>query len=140
MPVYLNTSQLDKRLQDLLHKLGPTGRGLLFKKVAVRMEYFVRDRTAKGQGPNGPLPPYKPSYIKRRKAAGLQTAFMDLKFTGEMLGGITQSIRKNGAVLYFKGDKAREKAFWIQAKTGFFNLNETEQAEIAAIIEDSLDE
>lgn len=99
----------------------------------------IKSRTISGIGASDKqLSPSKYSrrWAKERQKYGLQTAYVDLKFTGAMLNAIRVAYTKKGDVIvgtiFFDTNDASNKARWNERFPGrkFFALSKRQQQSI----------
>lgn len=99
----------------------------------------IKRRTESGIGASEKQlspPKYSSSWEKKRKKAGLQTSYVDLKFTGDMLNAIRVAYTKKGDVIvgtiFFDTSYAAAKARWNERFPGrkFFALSQKQQQSI----------
>jgi hypothetical protein len=85
---------------------------------------------------------YSDFYAKKRRKAGLQTAYVDQTNSGEMLDGLDfQKTSSNEYAIGFNSKVAADKAEWNEARFGeLFNLTDDEVALVIKGIEKSADE
>lgn len=70
---------------------------------------------------------YSAGYGKKRRKAGLQTQFIDLTFSGDMMGDFIPATIIGGWAAGFRGEKASQKADWNEERFGtIFNLSTDE--------------
>lgn len=87
----------------------------------------ILTRTAAGQGAEGDLTAYSPSYAKYKASKGRRVDKVDLRLTGQMLKAMQTAVVDNGEKLigriYFLAQEAK-KAFWNQQlRPNFFKLS-----------------
>lgn len=100
----------------------------------------ILDKTQKGQMPDGGrFRPYARSTIKARKEAGRQTSFVDLNFSGRMLGSLTFKVTGSKGTLFFRRGEEAEKAFFHDKGLGkmpqrpFFAIGRRDEDKIRKI-------
>lgn len=99
---------------------------------------IIEDRTAKGQGVDGPFKSYTPQYAAFRAKNKLGTK-PDLSVTGQMLASMTASRpTSNSVTLFFRGaDNARKAAFNNQSRK-FFSFTKRERGTLKNIFKKRL--
>ena len=90
----------------------------------------IEERTDDGKEINGSsFARYTPEYeIFKRKAQGVNFRGVNLQFTNEMLGSMTNTRPQNGKVrIFFAGKQNAIKAAANQSKRPFFGLNREDE-------------
>ena len=102
-----------EKLERLL-KLAPSfwEDSQIMRRLAAYGASKIKERTAKGNDyQEKSFAPYAISTEKLRKSAGRPINFVDLDFTGKMIGAITSDGKKGEGQIYFLSTKESEKAY-----------------------------
>lgn len=84
---------------------------------------------------------YSKGYGVKRKKAGRETDYIDLTFSGDMMGDFIVSPVNGGAEVGFKGKESSDKADWNEAKFGtIFHLSEDETQQLNDIVQSRINE
>jgi len=139
-------------LQDDLHALAANLRTQsLLTELGLGAERLIKKRTRQGKDVHGaPFEPYDEDYKKRKKKEGTYAGHVNLKRNQyrSMLGTLTHDVGPDfeEVVLYFSDDKKGEIAGYHNRGEGdnpqreFFALSEDEEAKLAKLVGDHLDE
>lgn len=112
---------------------------VVFTDSVEKAKEEIKSRTISGIGASEKQlspPKYSLSWEKKRKKAGLQTSYVDLKFTGDMLNAIRVAYTKKGqaivGTIFFDTKYASQKAVWNERFPGrkFFALSQRQQQSI----------
>ena len=107
----------------------------LFKTAAIGIQ-FIQDRTAKGVDIDGQrFKPYSEKYAFFRAKKGRTPVNVDLNFTGQMLGDMSQKANSKRAVIYFLRGSEAKKAFHNNKTRAFFGFNRLEEKQLAKTFE-----
>lgn len=117
----MNIPQTIAKIQKLETSLASIGSSVLLKSMK-RIEREYKERVfVKGISSNGgKIGDYSKGWAEVRQSKGLQTAFIDLKFTGSLMKSIkTAAIDANSVVMYVSDDLNYEKKYgsWETALT-----------------------
>jgi len=100
----------------------------------------ILDKTQKGQLPDGGrFRPYAKSTKKARTEEGRQISFVDLNFSGKMLGSLTFKVTKSKGTLFFRRGEEAKKAFFHDKGIGklpqrpFFAIGRRDEDKIRSI-------
>ncbi len=78
----------------------------------------IRRRVNKGLDASGkPFAPYRPDTVKIRTKRGRKTAKVDLRMTGDMVGGLTATSEDGAGVVYFTDANFGRIAHWHNTGT-----------------------
>ena len=111
---------LSKEKQDLIEARTPNG----LLAAAQEGINLILNRAAKGEGYEGKLKPYSPSYLlmkKERKGSGADV--VNLTWSGNMLSSISARKKTNKAEIFFTRATEAKKAAMNQKSRPFFGLN-----------------
>ena len=126
------------RLRDL-EKKTPQKIDTAIKKTAMTGTRIILERTDKGMGFKGPFKPYSEKYAKFRAKTGLQIAPVDLNFTGNMTGALSnRPIGVGRQRLYFLGKLSNKKAFYNNQTRPFFGFSKKEKTRLKNVFKRSL--
>ena len=97
---------------------------------------IIQDRTAKGVDINRQrFKPYSEKYALFRAKKGRNPANVDLNFTGQMLGDMSQKANSKRAVIYFLRGSEAKKAFHNNKTRAFFGFSRLEEKQLAKTFE-----
>lgn len=135
--VKANTAKVELKLDEIM-KTMPQKVERALSITAMTGINIILDRTAKGQGINGPFARYTPAYAAR-KAQGwpstkTQRAFggdpsgvVNLMVRDEMLSSMTSKAKGFTASIFFARATENNKAYWNSRKRPFFGFNPQEK-------------
>jgi len=124
-------SNLSSVIQDLSFKITSLeDADKLFRVAAFDSVALISDRVQQDGLKTNETPIksfYSVGYAKKRKKKGLQTQFIDLTFSGDMMGDFVPAPIIGGWAAGFRGGKSSEKADWNEDRFGtIFNLSTDE--------------
>jgi len=143
-----NLEAINRAVEERLNKMGPT-----LQTAVEREAEGIKTRTKSGIDVDGKqFTPYSdnPKWAGRnwkdiRKKAGLQTAYVDLTYDGDMFKAMKVAFRKEGfkflATIFFNDQKESKKALGHQSgqlgkvkfiARKFFGLSKTQRETIAS--------
>jgi hypothetical protein len=105
----------------------------------------IEERTLQGKDADGNrFRPYAKQTIENRKKAGRKTSFVDLFFSGKMLGSLTFRSSASKGQIFFRRQEEGEKAFFHDTGSGriprrpFFAIGRKEEEKIKKIFFDNI--
>ncbi len=105
----------------------------------------IEERTLQGKDADGNrFRPYAKQTIENRKKAGRKTSFVDLFFSGRMLGSLTFRSSAAKGQIFFRRQEEGEKAFFHDTGSGriprrpFFAIGKKEEEKIRKIFFDNI--
>lgn len=125
-----------------------------FRKAAADHVSTIDINTSHGRRFDGTsLPNYKPSTVKSYEARGLETGFMDLRLTGNMMQSLQHKVTSSGNSMFIKiffaatasfsrgaskRTSAIDKARVNQRRFNFFGISDEQKQEIVKRIKERI--
>jgi len=133
-------SDLTKKEREQLKRDIPIG----LSRAAQSGVNIILDRTAKGQGIDGPFQRYSDRWLKTRRELGLRTHPVTLEFglsrsddrwinSPTMLSQMASKPMANHVKIYFTGKDAQKKAAMNNKTRPFFGFNDGEVDEMTEV-------
>lgn len=126
MSIEVKLDNLDALSRALEKRLGKMP-SKLKEQLDVETNQIIA-RTKSGVDSSGStFKPYRPSTIRKRQQAGLQTQYVDLTFTGDMLKSIRTKVQSSGTtitgIIYFINGQSEKVPFNLRWGRKFFALD-----------------
>ncbi len=84
---------------------------------------------------------YSEGYGKKRNKSGREVDYIDMTFSGDMMGDFVVEPIHGGAEIGFRGDESSDKSEWNEAKFGeMFSLSDEEVDLIQTVIQNRVNE
>lgn len=136
MNVTIDVKEADRLLSTAIKEMPGIVQKAMDRTVANASNKLV-DRTQSGEGVYGQMKPYTAQYAKYRQRSGRQTRFVDLNFTGRMMGSITPFISKifgnrvEGEIRPARAEESK-KVFYTNIQRKWWGLNNQERSVASA--------
>lgn len=146
MSLYVRMEGIDKLGDFLVNVKENIVNRKVLDSMAEEAKRRLLERTAAGRDMHGaPFKPYSKQYRKAREKIGLSGARVDLKSTGEMLGGISTGSNPDRGLstVSFNDGKSAVKAISHhegRARREFFGLDASGQEYIERMLEEHIGE
>lgn len=115
--VGIDLAETRERLRSMSEGLDGLDAGDL-EDIANTAILKIRRRVNRGLDAAGkPFAPYRPGTLKSRNKRGRQTAKVDLRITGEMVGSLTATSEDGAGVVFFANSKSGRIAHWHNTGT-----------------------
>lgn len=134
--------QIKKAIHDKVVQINPEK---IAREAALDVVALISDRVQqRGEKTNGEkittssnktTGAYSKYYGIKRKKSGRETDYIDLTFSGDMMGDFITAPIDGGAEVGFKGKLSSDKAEWNEARFGeLFSLSDSEQELIGKVV------